>query len=100
MSSDERMRTDPANWWLGTIYRCEDDPRIVVRNLLPLGWTWNFAHGRVYPAIAAAIAAFLTPPWLAWNAGLRSGLGFTAIVVLTLFVMMLVASRMARDPGL
>ena len=99
MSRYERMRTDPANWWLGTIYRCKEDPRIVVRNLLPFGWTWNFAHGRVYLGIGAAITAFLVPPGLAWLAGLRSTIALAAIAALALFAIVLVVSRMARDPG-
>lgn len=98
MSRYERMRTDSANWWLGTIYRCKDDPRIVVRNLLPFGWTWNFAHDRVYLAIAVAIMAFPGLPCVAWFAGLRSPLALVVITAFALFVIVLVASRMARDP--
>ena len=98
MSRFESMRTDPVNWSLGVIYHCKDDPRIVVRNRLPVGWTWNFAHRRVYFAIGIAIAVFLGPMYLAWFAGLRSPAGLAAIVALSLLAILLVASRLARDP--
>ena len=98
MTRYEQMRTDPANWTLGVIYRCKDDPRIVVRNLLPFGWTWNFAHARTWFAIAAAIAAFVGPPCLAWFAGLRSATALGAIAGVALLAVVLVASRLARDP--
>ena len=67
MSEYETMRTDPGNWKLGIVYYCKDDPRLVVRNRLPFGWAWNFAHAKVYVAILFAIAVFLIPPFLTWQ---------------------------------
>lgn len=98
VSRYETMRTDPANWALGVVYRCSDDPRIVVRNLLPFGWTWNFAHPRVWPAIALAILALLGPVALAVHAGVDSPGALAAIVLLSLGAIMLAARRASRDP--
>ena len=98
MSKYEKMRTDSANWKLGIVYYCKDDPRIIVRNLLPLGWTWNFAHRGVYFAILAAITAFLAPPYLAWQMGVRSALVIGIIAALALIALVSVASRLAQDP--
>lgn len=98
VSRYEAMRTDPANWTLGVVYRCADDPRIVVRNLLPFGWTWNFAHRRAWPAIALAIFALLGPVALAARAGVESLGALAAIVLLSLGAIMLAAHRAAREP--
>ena len=98
MSKYETMRTDPANWKLGIVYCCNDDPRIIVRNLLPFGWTWNFGHQKVYIAILVAIASFLAPPFMAWQMGVRSTLTIGIIVVVAFITVVLVASRLARDP--
>jgi len=44
---------DNANWKLGAIYVCKEDPRVVVRKRIwrgggalsgGVGWTFNFAH--------------------------------------------------------
>ena len=98
MSKYETMRTDPANWKLGIVYYCNDDPRIIVRNLLPFGWTWNFAHKKVYFAILAAIALLLVPSFLAWHMGVRSTLAIGIIIIVAFIAVVLVASRLARDP--
>lgn len=92
------MRTNPAHWTMGTVYRCREDPRIIVRNLLPFGWTWNFGHPKVYIAIVMAIVAFLAPPYIAWQIGVRSAVGLAGISVLALAAIVYVASRLARDP--
>lgn len=98
MSKYELMRTDPANWKLGIVYRCIDDPRIIVRNLLAFGWTWNFGHPKVYLAITIAIIAFLAPPYLAWQMGVRSVVVIGIIIALALTAVVIVASQLARDP--
>jgi len=94
------MRTNPANWKFRTVYYCPDDPRLIVRQLLPVGWTWNFAHPKVYLAILTAVFLFLGPPVVAWMQGMRSIFVLGAVTLLGLVVIMLVASRMAREPDL
>ena len=94
----ETLRRDHKHWTLGVIYHCKDDPRIIVRNLAPFGWTWNFAHPRVFPAIAAAAAGFLGPAWLVYRLGVESRLTMALILLVSLGALVLVASRAARDP--
>ena len=95
----EQHRTDPAHWKLGAIYYCKEDPRIIVRNLLPFGWTWNFAHRLVYPAIAAAIVLFVLPLIVAWHHEIRSPLAYGLIFLTELVVVVLLADRLSREPG-
>lgn len=98
MTKYESLRTDPAHWSLGLIYYCRQDPRLVVRNLAPVGWTWNFAHAFVYPAILLAIVIFLGPVWLAWSLGLDSVLAFALLILVDLSLLMLLARQLAREP--
>ena len=92
------MRRDRANWKFGTIYCCRDDPRLIVRNLLPFGWTWNFCHPKVYVGILVAIIAFLTPPYLAWQLGVSSRIIIGVVALLALLSVVFVASQLAKDP--
>ena len=94
------MHTDPSHWTLGVIYRCVDDPRVVVRNRLPFGWTWNFAHGRTWFAIALAVITLLGPVAAAAWLGIDSAGKLGAIFLLSLGVIMIGAHRAARDPGI
>ena len=98
MTKFESLRRDPANWKLGIVYVCKDDPRIIVRTLLPFGWTWNFGHRKTYIAILIAIVAFLAPPYLAWRMGVRSTLIIGIVVVVCLIAIVSLASRLSRDP--
>ncbi|MDH3534295.1 MAG: hypothetical protein OER87_00925 [Gammaproteobacteria bacterium] len=98
MSRYEAMRTDRSNWKLGLVYHCAADPRIVVRQLLPVGWTWNFGHRLVYPAILIAVFSFLALPVVAWWYGVRSTLALGLVILATLVSIMIVAHRMAQDP--
>lgn len=97
-SKFEAMRLDPRNWKLGVIYSCAEDPRVIVRQRLPLGWTWNFANPWVLPGIIAAIFLFVGPVALAWCSGHHSGFLLAALPVASLAILMLLASRLSRDP--
>lgn len=99
MSKYEKMRTDSANWKLGIAYCCKDDPRIVVRQRLPIGWTWNFGHPGAVLAILLAIVVLLGPPYIAWWLGVRSGIAMLLVVLVSLGLIVLVANHLSRDPG-
>ena len=44
------------------IYRCADDPRLVVSKRNPgMGWTLNFAHRRAYAVFAAVFGGAIAP---------------------------------------
>ncbi len=57
----EQLRKDDRHWWLGIVYRCKDDPRIIVRNRWRFGWTWNFANPYVLIVLPLCVAFFLAP---------------------------------------
>jgi len=100
MSRYEEMRLNPENWKFGVVYVCAEDPRLVVRQWLRVGWTWNFAHPQVYPLILVAVVFFLAPPGILWWLGHQSFLALSLGALFGLGVIMLVASRMAKDPEL
>ncbi len=57
---------DPANWTLGLVYRCREDPRAIVpRRWRWGGWTLNFAHPRAALVGLAALALAVGPGLLA-----------------------------------
>lgn len=94
----ETLRLDPANWRLGLVYVCGDDPRIVVRQRHGLGWTWNFGHRFIVPAIGFAILLFVLPPLTAWSYGVRSPITLAIVAAASLVVLVLIASRLAVPP--
>lgn len=98
VSKYEAMRINPANWKFGIVYYCSEDPRIIVRQLLPVGWTWNFAHPKAYLAILTAVFVFLAPATAAWLQGVRSVFILGIVTLLALVVIMFVANRMSREP--
>ena len=98
MSKFDDMHKNPSHWKFGMIYCCADDPRVIVRQLFPIGWTWNFGHPFVFPAIFLTVLFLLTPISLAYFIGIRSKQIYFAIIVITLTFVMLMASKMARDP--
>ena len=94
----EQLRLDPANWRLGLIYVCGDDPRVVVRQRHGLGWTWNFGNRFVVPAIGIAILLFVVPPLTAWSLGVRSLMALAIIAAAALVVLVVLARRLAVPP--
>lgn len=98
-SKYETMRMDPANWKLGMIYVCGDDPRVVVRQRHLFGWTWNFGNPWVVPAIVIAVLLSIGPPYLAWASGIRSGPVLFGLLTVGILITIGIVSRLARDPG-
>lgn len=98
-SKFEEMRNDAKNWKLGLVYFCADDPRVVVRNRFPLGWTWNFANRWVPLGIVLSIVVFVSPVAIAWSSGVRSGAVMACLLIASLCILMLVAHRLSRDPS-
>ena len=83
----EGLRLDRRHWHLGILYSCREDPRIVVRNRWFLGWTWNWAHPMVLPAIVAAVLMVLVPSWYVATrvtplAGFGTATAAVAVIVL------------------
>ena len=94
----EALRSDPDHWRWGVFYYCPQDPRLIVRNNFVFGWTWNFSHPWVFPAIFAAVGFLLGLPYfLAINA--RLGLPVvSAVFVVCLLLIVIVANHIANGP--
>lgn len=98
-STYEAMRMNPANWKLSIVYYCPDDPRVVVRQRFPFGWTWNFGHPLVLPAILLAVVVFLAPPIIAWWLGIQSQVLLWLLLGAGLCAVLVGAHRLSRDPS-
>ena len=92
----EALRQDPKHWRLGVLYACRDDPRVVVRNLWPIGWTWNFANPWTIPALLAAVLAVLGPSLFFVQRG-AIGTAFAAAALIVV-AMVLLAHWNASGP--
>ena len=58
----EQRWQDPANWRAGSIYSCQDDPRVVVpKKQRWRGWTINFAHPQAIPTLIIIILIAVLP---------------------------------------
>lgn len=59
MNADDliALHGNPDNWHLVFFYFAPDDPRIVVKKRLGIGWTINFARPMAIPFLAALIAS-------------------------------------------
>ena len=50
----DRLWARPENW--SSVYRCEEDPRVIVpRRRQWMGWTINFAHRLAWPVMIALV---------------------------------------------
>ena len=53
---------DPQHWERFGVYRCADDPRLIVPQRKGWGWTLNMAHSWAQPALwgfLSAVVAFV-----------------------------------------
>ena len=56
----ERVWAAPGNWRL--VYRCLEDPRVVVpRRRRWMGWTINFAHPLAWPVLLLSVLIAVGP---------------------------------------
>lgn len=94
----EALRNDPQHWRLGVVYRCKRDPRVIVRNLFVFGWTWNFGHKLVAPAILAAVFVFLAPTYLLAATGNLTAVALLIVATLSLTVILMAAHHIASGP--
>jgi hypothetical protein len=67
----ENFWRDPANWKAETIYRCAQDPRVIVpKRRKWAGWTINFAHRFAWSALILIMVGMSGPLFLLAAAGL------------------------------
>lgn len=96
----ERLWQDPRHWTPPGIYRCGEDPRLIVpKRRRWAGWTLNFAHHGAWLVLAGAVV-IAVGPMLALVALGRptagSVLGVLIASVLALVVMSIWESERAR----
>ena len=63
------------------------------------GWTWNFGHPLVLPAIFLAVVIFPAPPIIAWWLGIQSQAFLLLLIGAGLCVLLIGAHRLSRDPS-
>ncbi len=72
---------DPANWSAWGIYRCEDDPRLIVpKQTRWAGWTVNFAQPGAVSLLVAISAIAGLPSLIAALVGVEDPLAMLAVV--------------------
>lgn len=54
----DRLSRDPGNWFLGFLYFCPADPRVLVpKRIRGFGWTLNFARPLALPYLFLLVTA-------------------------------------------
>jgi len=94
----ERYRADRKNWHWGILYKCSDDPRLVVRNRYFFGWAWNFGHPKVFLGISAAVLFAIGVPYLVWATGFVSLSIALASFIACVIALMIIANGIANGP--
>ena len=94
----EALREDPRHWTFGVIYACRDDPRLIVRNRFLMGWTWNFAHALVFPALLGCVVVALAPATSLFLLGVRNPVNFVVATTASVLVLAGFAHHIASGP--
>ena len=94
----QNLWNDSRHWALGIIYSCREDPRVIVRNRFVVGWTWNFAHPRVFPTMGAFVLFFLAPGATLFAFGIFNLPLLIGATVAALAVLVVIAHRIASGP--
>jgi uncharacterized membrane protein len=94
----ETLRSDPRYWSLGIIYRCPDDPRVIVRRRFLPGWTLNFAHRMAIPTLLAAVLVAIGPVLLLLVSGVYHIPSLIVTACASAIVLIVVAHRIASGP--
>ena len=96
----DELWQDERYWRGKLIYRCQKDPRLIVRaKVIWLGWTFNSAHKTSYLMLTALVLAFVIPTLSAirenGNANLLSSFSLSLFFVVAILV---TAYRVGRFP--
>ena len=94
----QALWNDRRHWFLGIIYSCREDPRVIVRNRFWLGWTWNFGHPRVFPTMGACVLFTLAPAALLFTLGVVYAPLLIGATVAAVAVLMMIAHRIEAGP--
>jgi uncharacterized membrane protein len=81
----DRLWADPANW--GVVYRCAQDPRVIVPRRHPwMGWTVNFAHPLAWFALLFSVAIAVGPAIAVLLLGVAAPL-FVVVLIASVLVL-------------
>jgi hypothetical protein len=94
----EALRANPRYWTIGIIYRCPDDPRVIVRERLLPGWTFNFGHRFAIPTLLAFVLIAIGPFLWVLTSGLQSVPALLAVAGMSAIVLISIAHRIASGP--
>jgi hypothetical protein len=94
----EALRRDPRFWTLGIIYRCPNDPRVIVRERFLPGWTFNLGHRFAVPTILAFVLIAIGPFLWVLTSGVRSVPALLAVAGMSAVIVISVAHRIASGP--
>lgn len=80
------------------IYKCPQDPRLLVQNRFSVGWTWNFGHPNVLLAIIVTAIFVLGVPAALAALQLVTLTGLIVWFLLCLLLVVLIARYEANGP--
>ena len=82
-----RLWEDPTHW-RGGLYRCPEDPRVVVPKRITWGgWTVNFAHPMAWPMILWSVVIAVGPIMLLLALGVKDVRWLVGAIVLSIAVL-------------
>ena len=91
----DKLWSDPANWKYG-IYRCRQDPRVVVpKRVKWMGWTVNFARPSAIPTILLIMAGVLAPFWILPRLGVYSAAAYLGVLAAVLVGVIVLCSHLS-----
>lgn len=94
----EALRGNVKNWHWGIVYKCQQDPRLIVRNRFVFGWTWNFGHPKVVVGIILTAAFVLGVPYLLAASGIATLSAVLTAFFACLLVVIIIANYIASGP--
>jgi len=87
----DRLWADEGNWTVLGLYRCRQDPRIIVpKKIRGLGWTFNIAHAGTIKGMSIfvlmIILAIVPPLFVCWS-GLDDLLSIAGSVIVSIVLL-------------
>ena len=89
---------DSRHWFLGIMYSCREDPRVIVRNRFWVGWTWNFGHPMVVPTMSACVLFTVAPAATLFTLGIVSVPLLVGVTVGAVAVLVVMSHRIESGP--